>query len=206
MPYKDPIKKKAYLLRNKENILASRRRWYFKNKKQNTMYVKEWAKNNKDKRLEYQKKWAEKHGKEYRTKNLERDRAREHKRYTEDICFALKKTLRVRIGKALKNKQKRGSAIDDLGCSVPELKIYLEKQFKEGMSWSNWGLYGWHIDHRLPLDYFDLTDRRQFLEATHYTNLQPMWATENIRKGNKVDWVDLKNPIYHEATLITKPN
>lgn len=64
--------------------------------------------------------------------------------------------------------------------------MYLEGQFREGMSWDNWGIAGWHIDHKVPLAFFDLTDREQFLQAVHYSNLQPMWALENTQKGAKV--------------------
>jgi hypothetical protein len=70
-----------------------------------------------------------------------------------------------------------------LGCSIPELKTYLESKFQEGMSWENWGIYGWHIDHIIPLDAFNLTNREEFLKACHYTNLQPLWAEENLKKG-----------------------
>jgi hypothetical protein len=60
---------------------------------------------------------------------------------------------------ALKNNSKRGSAVKDLGCSIEELKIYLESKFLPGMSWDNWSPDGWHIDHIKPLSKFDLTDR-----------------------------------------------
>jgi len=94
---------------------------------------------------------------------------------------------------AIASNQKAGSAVKDLGCSVAELKQYLEKRFyahsKTGkqMAWDNWNLYGWHIDHIQPLASFDLTNRKQFLEACHYTNLQPLWAEENLRKGAKTN-------------------
>ncbi len=61
-----------------------------------------------------------------------------------------------------------------------------KKNTKDTMTWDNYGLYGWHIDHIKPLASFDLTDREQFLEACHYTNLQPLWAEENLSKGNKI--------------------
>jgi hypothetical protein len=54
------------------------------------------------------------------------------------------------------------------------------------MTWDNWSLDGWHIDHIKPLNKFDLSDRSQFLEAVHYTNLQPLWAVDNLSKGDKI--------------------
>jgi len=61
------------------------------------------------------------------------------------------------------------------------LGFALKSNFKPGMSWDNYG--EWHIDHIKPLILFDLTKRSQMLKAVHYTNLQPLWANENISKG-----------------------
>ena len=77
----------------------------------------------------------------------------------------------------------------DMDRPIEEFKHYLENLFydkEDGtkMSWKNYGYYGWHLDHIRPLSSFDLTDREQFLEACHYTNLQPMWGIENIRKND----------------------
>ena len=72
------------------------------------------------------------------------------------------------------------------GCKIDFLMGYLESKFTSGMTWKNHKLYGWHIDHIIPLSSFDLTDRDQYLKACHYTNLQPLWAVDNIRKGNKL--------------------
>jgi hypothetical protein len=127
--------------------------------------------------------------KKYLVMNSVRINARANNKYHTDIKYRIKCSLRSRIGKAIKNSQKVGSAVDDLGCSVDFLKIYLEERFQPGMSWDNWSKTGWHIDHVVPLDKFDLTDREQFLIACHYTNLQPLWSTENLHKSNKTDWV-----------------
>lgn len=64
-----------------------------------------------------------------------------------------------------------------------ELKQHLEKLFQPGMTWENWSRDGWHIDHIVPLSSFDLTDREQFLKACHFSNLQPLWAKENLSKA-----------------------
>jgi hypothetical protein len=97
----------------------------------------------------------------------------------------LKHNLRARLRTALKCGHKAGSAVLDLGCSIEELKKHLESQFVPGMTWDNWGHHGWHIDHIVPLDAFDLTDHNQLAAACHYTNLRPLWAKANLAKGSK---------------------
>ena len=91
-----------------------------------------------------------------------------------NLQFKLCSILRSRLYSVIKNNYKVGSAVKDLGCSVDELKVYLESKFQPGMTWDNHGLHGWHIDHIKPLASFDLTDRKQLLEACHYTNLEPL--------------------------------
>lgn len=106
-----------------------------------------------------------------------------------DLQFKLAGRLRTRLWFALSGVRKVGSFVRDIGCSIPELVSHLESQFTEGMSWDNYGLYGWHMDHIIPLSSFDLTDREQFLQACHYTNLQPLWAKDNLSKGSKLSGV-----------------
>ncbi|KKN37889.1 hypothetical protein LCGC14_0758980 [marine sediment metagenome] len=109
-----------------------------------------------------------------------------------DIQFRIKRNLRARVNRCVRGMVKNGSAVKDLGCTVEKLKKYLEKQFYsnsktgESMTWENYGLYGWHIDHVKPLISFDLSDREQFLKACNYTNLQPLWAQDNLAKGHKI--------------------
>src|ERR1039458_9995723 len=92
-----------------------------------------------------------------------------HKEKRKDLLYRIMINLRVRIYTALKNNQKIGSAVRDLGCSIEELKQHLESKFKFGMTWKNWGVKGWHIDHIKPLVSFNLQDRVQFLEACHFS-------------------------------------
>lgn len=113
------------------------------------------------------------------------------KKYQENIDFRLQENLRSRTRSLLKINKKQVSAIKDLGCTIKDLKERLELMFYphpetgEVMSWENYGIFGWHVDHIKPLSKFKLQDKKQQLEAIHYTNLQPMWAFENLSKGNK---------------------
>jgi hypothetical protein len=101
-----------------------------------------------------------------------------------DIELKIKKNLRVRLYIALKRNSKKGSAVKDLGCSIAYFKRYMESRFQPGMGWDNYGQ--WHIDHQIPLSSFDLQNREELLKACHYTNLQPLWASENLSKGDKM--------------------
>ena len=96
--------------------------------------------------------------------------------------------LRARIStiirQKMQGKRKAGSAVKDLGCTLMELMDHLESKFQDGMNWENYG--EWHIDHIKPLSMFDLTNEEDFKIAVHYTNLQPLWAIDNLKKSNKV--------------------
>lgn len=73
-----------------------------------------------------------------------------------------------------------------IGCSWYDLKNHLESLFLEGMNWDNYGINGWHIDHIIPCNSFDLTKKEEQLKCFHYTNLQPLWALDNILKRDKI--------------------
>lgn len=107
-----------------------------------------------------------------------------NQRIKTDVNYRLSKNLRTRLYCAIKNDQKVGSAVSDLGCSIEEFKIYLESKFQPGMNWDNWTHDGWHIDHIRPISSFDLSDREEFLKACHYTNLQPLWSKDNYEKSD----------------------
>jgi len=148
-------------LRKIMRLRAKKKRYRDKNKEK----IKKYQQNNKQKLRNYMK--------EYRKE-----------RYDKDIQFRISTILRSRLGKAIKDEFKIGSAIKDLGCSITELKSYLESKFLTGMTWDNYGLDGWHIDHIKPLSAFNLSDKKQILEVCHYTNLQPLWAKDNLSKSD----------------------
>lgn len=172
-----------------------------------------WNKCNKEKHAEHQALWRknnieldkyrskQKYAKDpdkvkQRVKNYVRRFRDEHgvspKAYKNknSINSKLKSYLRSRVRNAIINNQQKsikiGSAIVALGCSIEDLKKHLESQFQPGMTWDNYGLQGWHIDHIIPLSSFNLADANQFNEACHYTNLQPLWAKDNIKKSNNI--------------------
>lgn len=141
-----------------------------------------------EKRLYYlaNKERIDARNKLYNKINVKTLTAKRMKRMKNDPQFKLVCSLRIRLNKALKRNQKAGSAITDLGCSVEFLKQYLESKFLSGMTWENHGkgLGKWNIDHIKPLSKFDLTNPIEMCYACRYTNLQPMWSNENLRKGN----------------------
>lgn len=149
-----------YYLENKERIDAVHKQNSWKYKDYQKRANKEWRKINSG----YQNNY---------TKN----------RKGNDINFKLTVSLRTRLNSAIRGNYKSGSAVNDLGCSIEELKAHLENRFQEGMSWNNWSKDGWHIDHIRPLASFDLTDKEELKKACHYTNLQPLWAEDNLKKG-----------------------
>jgi hypothetical protein len=84
----------------------------------------------------------------------------------------------------IKNISKKNRTFDIIGCTPDFLKEHLERQFKEGMTWDNYGYYGWHIDHVIPLS--SGKTEEEIYKLCHYTNLQPLWAEENLKKSNKL--------------------
>jgi hypothetical protein len=123
---------------------------------------------------------------EYHQRGKHRSNKRYKERYKTDPQFRMAVVLRKRIVMALKARgiSKSKSLRELLGCSIPDLKAHLEKQFKPGMSWSNHG--DWHIDHIRPCAAFNLALVAEQQVCFHYSNLQPLWAEENMRKSAKL--------------------
>ena len=170
--YKDNMdKRKIYNIKNADKL----KQWYIDNaekiKEYRKQYGKQWRIDNK----EYGKQWSI-DNKEYRKQY-------QNNKKKIDIQYKIKCNLRSRIYKVIKNQQKTGSAVKDLGCTIITFKKYIEAKFKDGMTWDNYG--EWHLDHILPLSCFNLEDRKQFLIACNYTNYQPLWAKDNLIKSDK---------------------
>jgi transcription elongation factor Elf1 len=111
----------------------------------------------------------------------------ERKRKKIDPEFKLTKTLRSRLNSALRRKKtaKNDRTMDLIGASAAHVKGYLEAKFTEGMTWKNHG--AWHIDHIKPCCSFDLTNPEEQKKCFHYTNLQPLWAKDNLEKGGRIE-------------------
>ena len=155
---------KLYYLKNKEIIL-----------KKNKLY---WDKNI-EKINKYQKNRYEKNKKEINRKKY----LFKKERLKKDVVFKLTQILRRRILLALKGNNKSKSTINLLGADVKKVWEHLESTFKPGMTKENHGK--WHIDHIRPCSSFDLSKPEEQAKCFHYTNLQALWAHENLSKSNK---------------------
>jgi hypothetical protein len=136
---------------------------------------KEWNKENKDKIKLSRQKTYEKHGKRIAKEKYEKIKS--------NPIEYLKVLMRRRIRGILKSKNVNKKLTSEflVGCNYSELKTYLETKFSEGMSWDNQGK--WHIDHIIPLS--SANNEEEIYKLCHYSNLQPLWAIDNIKKGNK---------------------
>lgn len=105
--------------------------------------------------------------------------------YKNEECKKISSHLRSSFWRGLKGKNRKCSAIRDLGCTLEEFIIYIESKWLSGMNWENWSKYGWHMDHIKPLCRFDLENEEEQKRAVHYTNLQPLWAHDNLVKGGR---------------------
>lgn len=103
------------------------------------------------------------------------------------LLVKIKNRMRSRVNMFFRNQKrtkfkKPCSTMDLIGCSAQELKEYIESKFLSGMNWENHGMHGWHADHRVPLA--SAENLEELIQLFHYTNLQPLWAEENLRKSS----------------------
>ncbi len=158
-------------------------------------YNKEYYHKNKDKMLanykvyyattnsrrQYRQKYEKNHKVELQAKRTEK--------YQNNLNYRLTACLRSRINKAIKGNDKAHRTATLLWCSVDEFKLYLQSRFLDGMTWDNYGnkVNQWSVDHIKPCASFDLSDPEQQKQCFHYTNLQPLWHVDNIKKGAKYE-------------------
>jgi hypothetical protein len=188
---------RQWLLKNKEHMKEYR----FKNREYRKEYMKIWRSKNEERIKVIGSKYYLRNRKrilKYKEKNGERDRIKSRKhyytvaskrikqiiayqkeKYRTDIHYRHRVHLRSRFQKSFRSS----STIKLVGCTKEEFWKHLEKQFKIGMTRKNYGR--WHIDHIKPCASFDLTCSKQQLKCFNYKNLQPLWASENLRKGVK---------------------
>lgn len=169
----------SYYISNKTSIQKYNTEYFKKHKHQISLNHKIWAENNQSYLTEYGKKYREKN----KNKLREYDKKKHHK-YKQNINYKLTKNLRRRTLYAIKNNSKSDTTLNLIGCDIEEFKIYIEKLFKPGMTWDNYGK--WEIDHITPCASFDLSKPEEQQKCFHYTNLQPLWKEENLKKGKKI--------------------
>jgi len=158
------LKQKKYREANIETVTARQKVHYIKNREKVLGRSAEWRKQN----AEYLKLWH---------------RNYKQNQYKNNPNYRLTQCIRTRIRSVLKNIIKIDSTVELVGCTIEELWTHLENQFTEGMTRENHG--EWHIDHRIPCAAFDLNDEEQQKICFHYTNLQPLWARDNLSKGSR---------------------
>ena len=174
--------KKLYKGKNKykdiNKLKEYQKQYRFNNKEKINLYFKKWYSENKEKLLDYQKKYREENKNSI---NLKKNLYVKNKLDIDDL-FKFKKNIRNRIKQAFKKTswKKEGSEFL-LGCSFEVAKKHIENQFASGMNWKNHG--EWHIDHIIPLA--NAKTKEEIIALCNYKNLQPLWAIDNLKKGNK---------------------
>lgn len=187
---------KKYYAANRERLHRQRQEWAARNRdrvKKSQLASRKRRRDvlNETSRVFYRANKAAKlaYQKTYRAANPEkvRENARRYrqKRLREDINFRLKHQLACRVKDALKKGYKKAAKTEELlGACIPFVRTWLEAKFLPGMSWQNYGQ--WHIDHIRPCASFNLSDPEQQKICFHYSNLQPLWAADNQRKGARL--------------------
>jgi len=166
------IESKKYRLENKEKIKDYNTKWNEENQEYYKKYFEEYYIINYEKEKERKLKWF-RDNKKY-SNNYQKQRKKE------DILFKIISNMRNSVNRYLKHRSKH--TFDIVGCSPEFLKEHLENQFVVGMGWDNRG--EWHIDHINPLSSAKTED--EIYNLCHYTNLQPLWAEDNLKKSNKI--------------------
>lgn len=167
------VKAKKWNLMNPERVKTRRTEYYANNREQRIQHVRIWQVNNRDKKNANCRRYYERNKEKIIKKAIERVKSTPER--------MLKAKLRSRVYKLTRSKnfRKNKTFFEYIGCTVEHLVQYLEERFKPGMTWDNHG--DWHIDHIIPLA--SAKDIQELYKLNHYTNLQPLWAIDNMSKG-----------------------
>lgn len=180
---------KRWRKNNKEKVKLQKQKYLKKYSQKNLDRGRKYRENNQEKNLARIKNWRE-NNKEYSINYYQENKSKITKQQSErkkiDILFKLSSLHRSKLNKIL-GSNKNTTTFEIIGCTPQQLKEHLETQFKCGMSWDNHGLFGWHIDHIIPLS--SAKTEEELYQLCHYTNLQPLWAKDNLRKSNKTDYL-----------------
>jgi len=191
-----------YQLQKKEHIKSYQKQYREKNKERLFEMRRIYRENNKEVIALRKKKYASSNREKLRNKGrlyVERNRERVSKyrseyklrRWRTDPFFRLKENLRNRLYSFLSGRDKSINTMNLLGCDLEQLKTHIQSKFYphpetgEQMTWSNYGR--WHVDHIKPLAKFDSSNLEHQKIVMHYTNLQPLWAIDNLKKGARFD-------------------
>lgn len=188
---------KEYTRKNSQHINANRRKNWLLTSYVKKTQSKKWRENNKEKIAEIDKAYREANKEKialnkrnYYLKNREYlikvNVARNIERRKVDVIHNLKSKLRTQIVvNLIKRKYKKCLKTEELlGADIETVKAHIESLFASDMTWENHGTYGWHIDHKVPLA--SAKTQEDVQKLFHYTNLQPLWAIDNLRKGAKI--------------------
>jgi hypothetical protein len=177
--HKDSSNKDGYRNRCKKCCAKTYKNWYSKNKKKKIKQTKKRYYKDHEFYLFYARQYYRKN-----KKHLNKiDYKRKKQRKLIDVNFKIVCNLRTRIYNALKGRNKSNQTKELLGCSIETFKQHLEQNFTKGMNWKNYGR--WHIDHIRPCSSFDMSDPEQQKQCFHYSNLQPLWAKDNLKKSDR---------------------
>jgi hypothetical protein len=171
--------------------------WRANNRERHRAYSCQYERDHREEQnKKSRERWGEKdreYHREYRKRDYVKQRieAYEKDRRRDDPALVIKHRLRSRLlGAVKKNKtRKADKTIKLLGCSFVEFRTYFESKFIQDMTWDRFLAGDIHIDHIKPCSSFDLTDPAQQRECFHYTNLQPLWEIDNLRKSDRLDYL-----------------
>lgn len=189
---------KNYRLKNRDKLIKYDKERYLKNKEEYSKKAKIYRDNRTPEQIYKNKEY----NREYRIKNKERikeldklniDKKREYRRNSQakklstNTEYRILKNLRSRIRFALLKYDtcKSDTTKSLLGCDILTFRSYIESKFQSGMSWENYGRFGWHIDHIKACKHFNLSKPQEQRICFNYKNLQPLWWEDNLKKGTK---------------------